>query len=164
MQHTEILNWFCYLAVISIGSFLLGRMLPYGWFCPEKFPYRTAAWEQGGKFYARIGLPKWQNKLPDMSKLLPRLMPAKSMTDCSSEALGTMVTETCIAELVHLLLAILGFGALRFWHTPAAVLLTALYCLGNLPFVLIQRYNRPRLIRLKAMTLKKEARRKASKQ
>ena len=161
MQYTEILNWFCYLAAISIGSFLLGRLLPYGWFCPDRFPYRTAKWERGGKCYQKIGLPRWQKKLPDMSKLLPRLMPSKAMTDCSVQALDTMVTETCIAELVHGMLMLLAFGALYFWRTPAAVVLTVLYALGNLPFVLIQRYNRPRLMRLKAATEKREARRKA---
>lgn len=159
--HTEILNWLCYLAVISIGSFLLGRLLPYGWFHPDRFPYRTWKWERGGKFYQRIGLPKWQNRLPDMSKLLPRLMPAKAMTDRSAEAVGVMITETCIAELVHLMLMVLAFGALHFWNGPLGVVLTVLYCLGNLPFVLIQRYNRPRLIRLRAMTEKREARKKA---
>ena len=59
-----------------------------------------------------------------------------------------MIRETCIAELIHLLLIVLAPGGLLFWRTPLAVVLTGLYMLGNVPFVLIQRYNRPRLIRL----------------
>ncbi len=149
MEYIQILKWFAYLAAISFSSFLAGRILPYRWFCADRFPYRSMEFEQGGKLYVKLGVPKWQKKLPDMSRLFSFLMPAKNMIDHTPEGIGTMIAETCIAELVHVMLALLGFGALIFWHSAAAVLLTVLYCAGNLPFVLIQRYNRPRLVRLK---------------
>ena len=145
----QFLKWFGCLAVLSFGSFVAGRFLPYRWFCAERFPYRSMKFEQEGKLYVRMGLPKWQKKVPDMSRLFPFLMPEKKMLDRTPEGLGTMIAETCIAETVHMALAVLGFAALAFWHSVPAVLLTVLYSLGNLPFVMIQRYNRPRLMRLK---------------
>ena len=148
MLQNHFVQWLLYLALLSFGSFVVGRMLPYRWFCPERFPYKSYPWEQEGKIYGRIGLPKWQNKLPDMSRIFSFLMPRKKMVDCSREGLSTMIRETCIAELIHLLLIVLALGGLLFWRTPLAVVLTGLYMLGNVPFVLIQRYNRPRLMRL----------------
>ena len=158
MEYHRFIGWLCYLAVISFGSFLVGRLLPYRWFDAERFPYRAAAWEDGGRFYARLGLPRWQKKLPDMSRIFSAIMPAKAMTDKSPEGLATMISETCIAEFTHAALAVLGFGGLFFWHSGWGIALTAVYVLGNVPFVLIQRYNRPRLQRLKIMTEKRLAR------
>ena len=149
LEYVQILRWFGYLAVLSFGSFVAGRFLPYRWFRADRFPFRCMKFEQDGKLYVRMGLPKWQKKVPDMSRIFPFLMPAKKMMDRTPEGLQTMISETCIAEAVHLALAVLGFGALAFWHSVPAVVLTVLYCVGNLPFVLIQRFNRPRLVRLK---------------
>jgi len=60
-----------------------------------------------------------------------------------------MIQETCVAEFVHLLLIFLGLGVLRLCPDAWGVILYALYVLlGNLPFVLIQRYNRPRLVHM----------------
>ena len=47
-------------------------------------------------------------------------------------------------------------GLLKIWRGPGGVILTVIYIVfGNLPFLLIQRYNRPRLQRL----LEKQSRR-----
>ena len=156
MEFTNFLKWLAYLAAISFGSFLIGRILPYRWFDAERFPYCSATFEKA--LYTKLGLPKWQKKLPDMSKIFPHLMPAKAMTDRSPEGIQTMIVETCIAELIHAALAVLGLGAMFLWHDWLGILLTLVYCVGNIPFILIQRYNRPRLIRLKTMTERRKER------
>ena len=57
--------------------------------------------------------------------------------------------ETCVAESVHIILCLLGLGLLAIWPGPGGMVMTALYLLlGNLPFIVIQRYNRPRLLSL----------------
>lgn len=156
MEYTNFLRWLGYLAAISFGSFLIGRLLPYRWFDAERFPYRSAPGEKA--FYEKLGLPKWQKKLPDMSKIFTHLMPAKAMTNPTPEGIQIMIQETCIAELIHALLAVLGFGALAFWHSWAGIVLTLIYAAGNVPFILIQRYNRPRLMRLKALAERRKER------
>ncbi len=150
MQYSDFFRWLFYLAVISFGSFLIGRLLPYRWFDANRFPYQNAAFEKN--FYKKLGLPQWQKKLPDMSRIFPHIMPAKAMVDPTPEGLQIMIQETCIAELIHFILVIAGLGAMYFWHSWVGITLTLFYSIGNLPFILIQRYNRPRLIRLKALS------------
>ncbi len=62
-----------------------------------------------------------------------------------------MIGETCVAEFTHFVLILLGFYALRLWPGTGGAVVTAIYILfGNLPFLIIQRYNRPRLQKLLA--------------
>ena len=69
----------------------------------------------------------------------------------SSEYFRRFVTETCVAEEVHVLLMIAGYCVYFFvYHNAWGFIASTLYALGNLPFVLIQRYNRPRLQKLLA--------------
>ena len=65
--------------------------------------------------------------------------------------LPRMIEETCVAEFTHFVLILLGFYALRLWPGTGGAVVTAIYILfGNLPFLIIQRYNRPRLQKLLA--------------
>ena len=36
----------CYAAGLGVLSFFLGRLLPKRWLHPDKFPFRTYAWEE----------------------------------------------------------------------------------------------------------------------
>ena len=65
--------------------------------------------------------------------------------------LPRMIEETCVAEFTHFVLILLGFYALRLWPGTGGAVVTAIYILfGNLPFLIIQRYSRPRLQKLLA--------------
>jgi len=146
-----------YLVAIGAGLFLAGRLLPKR-FPYLRFPYMPFAFEKNGEFYNRIRIRKWQNKLPDMSRLCPDLMPAKKLPKrLNSANIELMLQETCMAELTHFILCFLGLGCTFLWKGFGGKLLTALYFLGNLPFILIQRYNRPRLVRLLERQLLKES-------
>lgn len=142
----EFLKCALYLAGIGLLSFLIGRILPKSLFNGEQFPFRTCAAED--RLYRALRVRVWQNKLPDMSRMFPALMPPKSLSGNYRERLPRMIQETCIAGLVHLLLAVFGFYCLRIWPGPGGLCLSLLFCIGNIPFIMIQRYNRPRLIRL----------------
>ena len=70
----------------------------------------------------------------------------------------SLVQETCVAEFTHFVLILLGFYALRLWPGTGGAIVTAIYILfGNLPFLIIQRYNRPRLQRLLAAQQRRSA-------
>ena len=86
---------------------------------------------------------------PHMSRLFKKLMPEKKLTQKTAQDLPLMIQETCVAELTHGLLCFAGLALLKIWRGPGGVILTVIYIVfGNLPFLLIQRYNRPRLVRL----------------
>ena len=115
-----------------------------------RFPYRSFAFEKGGKIYEAIGIAKWQSRVPDMSRIFPKLMPAKKIPARPDEqTLLVMIRETCAAEATHALLILAGLGLLAIWPGAGGIVLYLIYAIfGNLVFLIIQRYNRPRLVRL----------------
>lgn len=144
---------YCCLYAVCIGilSFLLGRLLPGSAFRKDCFPFRCQPWEKEGAVYNQLfHIKKWQAKVPDMSKIFPKLMQAKKVTGNFQQELPGMIRETRIAEWIHGLLCILSLPCLLLWKGPGGILFTAAYILGNIPFILIQRYNRPRLSKLYA--------------
>lgn len=139
-----------YLASIGIMSFVVGRLISKHRFDHTKRVF--CVFEREMRFYERIKIKNWQNKLPDMSRILPGAMPAKSMKCDYRNDITAMINETCVAGVIHFALCILGFGCAFIWRGIAGIIASVLYCIGNIPFIMIQRYNRPRLIRLaKAM-------------
>ena len=140
----------CYLAGLGILSFVLGRLVPKAWFDYTRFPYRAFAFERDGGLYESLGVARWQSRVPDMSKLFPRLMPPKKMpARPDEETLLVMIRETCAAEATHALLMLAGLGVIFLWPGVLGAALYLVYAIfGNLIFIIIQRYNRPRLVRL----------------
>lgn len=140
------IRYYCSLGILG---FILGRLVPKRWFDPRSRLYAPLPFEKNGTFYDRFRIRFWHRKLPDMSRILPRLMPKKALQKNFHRQLDVMLQETCVAESVHLLLMLLGLPALCFMPDLRGLALWLFYSLFlNLPFVMIQRYNRPRLIRL----------------
>ena len=135
-----------YVAALGILSHFVGQALPRAHFDPQKFPYRSADWENGGKVYEKLGIKHWKDRLPDMSKIMPDMV-KKKMSAVKSQGMDVLIAETCVAECVALML--LSLGIFFFWRGAWAVVFWLVYnLLGNLPFIIIQRYNRPRLVML----------------
>ena len=156
----ECIFCFAYAAALGVLSFFLGRLLPKRWLHPEKFPFRTYTWED--KLWKALQIRKWQAKVPDMSRLFKKLMPEKKLTQQTVQELPLMIEETCVAELTHGLLCIAGLFLLKIWPGTGGVFLTVIYIVfGNLPFLLIQRYNRPRLQKLLARQTRRTSRKEA---
>jgi glycosyl-4,4'-diaponeurosporenoate acyltransferase len=141
----KFLLCFGYFVFISLGLFGVGRYIPKSWIRPDSLFFRLHAYEQNGKLYERMKLKNWQNKLPDMSKVWP-WMPPKKMHDFRHR-LPEMIHETCVAELTHRILPVLGLFAIRIWP-EWGWLLSLLYAIGHQPFIWMQRYNRPKLMRV----------------
>ena len=137
-----------YFAVVGLLSNLLGACIPRR-FRTDVFPFRPYAFERGGRFYDRFRIRKWKSKVPDMSRYLHAL-PRKALTDPSCEQVELLVQETCVAEIIHTALILLSLPV--FFHEPdlESALIVIVYAAGNVPFIMIQRYNRPRLLRLAA--------------
>lgn len=138
-----------YLAILGISAFLLGRILPQKWFHYDRFPWRTWKREREGAIYRKIRIHKWKEKFPDMSRIFPGIMPSKKVPHNFDLAqIEHMVTETCIAEGIHGFLCFAGLGCLFLWKGTGGICAAVLYALGNIPYCLIQRYNRPKLMKI----------------
>lgn len=57
-----------------------------------------------------------------------------------------MINETCIAEATHVIVAILGFGCIFVWNGIGGWIVSVLFLITNIPFIIMQRFNRPRLV------------------
>jgi len=140
---------FIYLAMVGVVGFVLGRVLPKDWFPWERLPWKSCAFERNGEIYHKIGIRYWHNRIPDMSRILPGLMPPKKITKKPDmDTLVIMLRETCVAELIHVLLCLSGVYCIVLWAGAGGLVIAVLNVLGNLPFILVQRYNRPRLAKL----------------
>lgn len=144
-----LLTCVLYLTGIGIVSFVAGRLLPKTWFLYDRFPFRPLAAERGGKLYLRLGVRRWKDTMPDMSRVFPGIMPSKKLPSrLNAPVLVRMVQETCVAELTHAMLCVLGFGCVFIGKGAHGWALAFLFAVGNLPYIVIQRYNRPKLLRI----------------
>lgn len=136
-----------YLAIIGCLSNIVGVLLPRCWFSTDRWPYREREWERGGKAYRAVGIQHWKDKLPDMSRVLPWMK--KKAIDHKRDfvQLVELIEETCVAEFIHLLLILMGLPCMKMWHGIGGIIVFFLWAAGNLPFIMIQRYNRLRLTR-----------------
>lgn len=103
--------------------------------------YQVRGWEQ--KLYDRLHVKAWKNKMPTYN---PELF------DISKHSWEEIVQAMCQSELVHETNVVFSFVPLVFtvWFGNFAVfLLTSLVSAAfDLMFVMIQRYNRPRIQRI----------------
>ena len=137
-----------YAAALGILAHPVGQALPRRWFDPYQAPYRCRDWEQGGRVYNKLHIRRWKDRLPDMSRLMPDMV----RKDLGSDP-AVLVQETCVAECVHWALTLLSAGIFFLWRSGWAALLWLVYnVLGNVSFIVIQRYNRPRLQKLAEKT------------
>ncbi|MBQ8642820.1 MAG: hypothetical protein IJ480_11460 [Clostridia bacterium] len=143
------LDSFLYLVFISIIAFPIGRMIPKHWIKYNRFPFTAYEWEDDGRIYNKIGIRKWMNKVPDMSRIMKKCMKRKELpSDFTDNDLRYLLDETCIAELIHGLLCAAGLHCMDYWPGTGGAIFSILYIAGNLLFVLIQRHNRPKLVRV----------------
>jgi len=155
--------WKCfwYLSITGLVSFFIGRILPKKWFQAQAFPYHSYSFEKNGSIYEKLYIQKWQNKVPDMSKFFPRFMPAKNLATNDLKCLPRMIQETCVAEFIHLVLCATGLYCIELWPGMGGIIVSIVHIiLFNVPFILIQRYNRPRLIKLQKMYERKQERKR----
>ena len=142
------------VALVGIAAHFLGEALPRRWFDASRFPYRAFAFERNGRFYEALGIRRWKGLLPDKSRFAPgaykKSIRAGQQTSAHMERL---LQETCVAELIHWLLLLLCPVLLLTMEGAAAGVMTVLYGLSNIPFIMIQRYNRPRLAAFHARIL-----------
>ena len=152
----RILYAILYLAGLGILAHVLGQALPRRWFDPERFPWRLYGWERGGAVYDAVKIRAWKDRVPDMSKILGDMVKKQAPRHGSAAETEAVLLETCVAECVHWALTLLSAGIFFLWRSGWAVLLWLVYnVLGNVSFIVIQRYNRPRLQKLAEKTRRK---------
>ncbi len=148
-QTTWLILAFTLWPIIQISIALFCKFLPKKIFDYNNFFFKSRRWEKSGQFYEKVfKVKKWKEFLPDGSACFKNEYKKKHMSNFSEENIQKFLYESCKAEWVHLL-AIPPFLIFTIFCEFYFVLCMAAYALiVNLPCVLVQRYNRPRLIKI----------------
>lgn len=145
-----------YLAALGVAAHFIGNALPRAWFHYDRFPWRSFPWERDGRIYRKIGVHRWKDHVPDMSKLCRDMVPKAVGARPTAAQLQAQLEENMVAEAVHWVLVLLSLGVVWIWPGIGGGVVYFLSLWGNLPFALIQRYNRPRLVRLLERQISKQ--------
>lgn len=106
---------------------------------------RIRRFEDGGRWYRdRLRIHRWKDRLPEAGALFGGIS-KRRLPAYDAEGLALFARETRRAELAHLWAMACG-PLFMLWNPPlASALLIGYGVLVNMPFILIQRYNRARI-------------------
>ena len=153
----EFIKCAVYLILLSLLFFVIGRLMSKMLLPVDCKLFQSLPFENEGKVYNRLNVKEWKGRVPDMSRILPHVMPPKRVSiNDSSSTLELLLKETCIAEITHELLCFFGFACTLIWRGLGGFCVSVIYMLGNLPYIIIQRYNRPKLRKLISQVREKE--------
>jgi glycosyl-4,4'-diaponeurosporenoate acyltransferase len=141
----DVVAWGAFHSVTGYAAHRLNanRLGHDGWLLrPRRF-------EVGGQWYRRcLRVHRWKDKLPEAGGLLRGGISKRQLPGRDAEGLTLFARETRRAELAHWWAMWCG-PVFVLWNPPvASVLLVAYGVVVNLPFIVIQRYNRFRLVAL----------------
>lgn len=137
-----------YITIIiatHIGAGYLAHHMPLEWFDPRAPLFRTRGFEREGRLYRSVGVHRWKDALPEAGSFFRGGFSKRYLAAREPAYLERYLAETCRAEASHWLAALfmLNFFLWNPWYT--GVIMLAYGILTNLPFIIVQRYNRPRI-------------------
>jgi glycosyl-4,4'-diaponeurosporenoate acyltransferase len=117
-------------------------------FAIDRWWSRLCGFEDGGGWYDRVlHIKRWKDWLPELGGLFRNGF-AKRAVRRDRAYLERFVCETRRAEWVHWMVFLL-FPVFALWNPPWAGMVMLLYATAaNVPCILVQRYNRARLLRV----------------
>lgn len=109
------------------------------------------SWEAGGMFWQRsLAVGRWKDRLPDAGGFFAGGQPKRSVGSRSTEQLAAFRRETVRAERVHWLILSSTPIHLVWCRPPLAAAMVVFGLALNVPFIVIQRFNRGRIDRVLA--------------
>ena len=141
-----------------IAAIIHHTFIPESCFYPENKLYQVQKKELS--FYRKIKINAWKDFVPETGKQTTGMSKSK-IEKTTSEYLYLFLIETCYAEIIHYFMAIIGFLPMIF--APRPILFSLAFTQGmvnfvlNIPPILIQRNNRPKLQHIYERQKKKDA-------
>ena len=115
----------------------------------NNFMFKVYKFEASGLVYEKLFLVnKWKDKLPDGTKILKKGFSKNRVNKMSLDYFKKFLIEVNRAELSHWL-QILPAPLFFLFNLEIVAYFMIIYAvLFNLPFIIAQRYNRPKIIRI----------------
>jgi hypothetical protein len=131
---------------LSVGIGAWAPRWPAGWLSHDTFPLALMPWEKPA-FYRRLGVARLARRLPELGSTFGGAskteLPGRSASD-----LARYLREVRRAEWVHWLSCAVTIVLFTFNPWWLALTFVVAVTVGNLPFILVLRNNRLRLIRI----------------
>lgn len=143
-------NFLLYIICSTLLSSIIARF-PVRWFGKDNQIFRMHSFEKDGEIYDKIfGISLWKDDLPEMGQLTDDVFAKKALNirKMSPEYIQTFINETRRAEMTHFILILLGIPFAMLNQPLMGIFIMATAIFVNFPFLILQRYNRPRLQRL----------------
>ncbi|WLR47403.1 glycosyl-4,4'-diaponeurosporenoate acyltransferase [Halobacillus litoralis] len=145
----NVVAWLC----IHLGVSSLVSVVPDAFVNAFAGIYRVKRWESQDKVYERLGVKKWKDRLPEARKWFRREKSAAHLR--RSSQWERFEKQTNRSELSHWMQMLAAPFFFLFNPPWAGWIMVAYALLFNLPFIIVQRYNRVRLMRMKGRVLKR---------
>jgi glycosyl-4,4'-diaponeurosporenoate acyltransferase len=141
----------------SVAVGYIGHRRPLRSFATDRWWSRLHRLERGGSWYARtLRIKAWKDRLPELGGLFAGGF-AKRGAARDGEYLERFVSETRRAEWVHWTVFLL-WPVFALWNPPWAVAVMFMYAtVVNAPCLLVQRYNRARILHALAAMKRRDA-------
>jgi glycosyl-4,4'-diaponeurosporenoate acyltransferase len=138
----DVAAWGAFHAATGYAAHRLGD----DWLSRDGYVLRLRSFETGGRWYRRwLRIHRWKDKVPEAGDLFRDGISKSRLPAYDAAGLQLFARETRRAELAHWWALCCG-PVFVLWNPPlAAVLLVGYGVVANLPFIVIQRYNRARI-------------------
>lgn len=137
------------------GIAFLVRLIPVSAYQKLHWFFKEQSFER--RFYKKINIHKWKDVLPEWGSVW-NFKKSHLKKELTVHYLEQFIMETYYAEIGHLGMAIFGFCSILVnpnEYAFMALVLSVINVMIQIPFCIIQRYNRPRLLRLKSRMIAK---------
>lgn len=140
-------------AVWHYASFFLCISISKTAFDPNRKMYMPHKWENNGKFYNDVlKINRWKDFLPQ--HIGKDGFSKDHIDDISLEYIDEFIMETCRGEWNHSINCMFTVVLFLINDFFIAILFMIFLFIGNVPFIIIQRYNRFRLQKLRKTIIK----------
>ncbi|WP_303968934.1 glycosyl-4,4'-diaponeurosporenoate acyltransferase [Sporosarcina ureae] len=141
----DAVAWMIFHLTISVAA----QRIPINWFARNGRLFKSFSWEQEGRIWQRLfRVKKWKGHIPDGTLFISNGYNKSHLHGADDSSLYDFLLESRRAECVHWLTILPGF-LFFFWNPVWAAWLNVAYAvLFNVPLIVVQRFNRPRLERL----------------
>ena len=141
------------VAVWAIWGFSVGlftHRLPIGRLDHDTWLFRLRPAERDGTLYERLRVKRWKDRLPEAGSFFAGGFSKRRVVTRDPAYLERFVIETRRAELTHWLVMAIA-PVFVVWNPWWMVAIMFAYAFAaNVPCLLVQRYNRGRLLRVLA--------------
>jgi glycosyl-4,4'-diaponeurosporenoate acyltransferase len=133
---------------IGLATGVVANRIPLRRLERDTWITRLRGFESDGRLYERrLRIRRWKDLLPEAGDMFRGGFSKRRLRSRDDQHLLRFVAETRRAEYVHWGNAMAGVLFLAFLPLWAGLVMVAFGLVAHLPFVVIQRYNRARLLR-----------------